>query len=531
MNQSGIVSIIVILLLISSGFSSITGSAPASAKGQDESCFGFIINVTGDQFHGTQTNITRVINKLLHQNVSVYWIASDIIILAQGLKNDSTPSEHFFKKGSFLIPLGNTPLLQSAILSSMYIGCLAEKLDVYTLMQPVDNILVYQLVAPRIACYNGTGIDYIFPPRRFAYAGFEHITSLNPHDIISTLSIDNYDVVVWGAQIGSTAEVLSDIFSPLGLQVRKTIRTFVEQGGGYIGFCYGGWRAASGYRRPYLYPIDLSYSPLLSFVPIQLRFLECPVYRALPGGGKVTLRIVNHDSPITFGLSDNLTNMRYYAGPMFLNSTKQSSTMEPIAVLSEIEQEDWRNDFNMKLVLFWNNRFLSNDTKNHILQTWMNRSIGATLWITQTLGKGKVIAFGVHPEYTWGGDAYQHDSSAPRIMYNSIWYATTKNQFSLSIDTPTSFSFLPADAGGPYSGAINKHIQFHGSAEGGVPPYTWNWEFELPSHDYFYYPLNNTRQEQNPWFNYSKSGIYQVYLVVADSIGNVGYDVTSVKIG
>jgi hypothetical protein len=110
MNNRGIVSFIIILILISSGCSNIAGSSPASVKNQNQPYYGFIIKVTGNQSHGTQTNITRVINKLLSFDASVYWLTSDILVLAQGLKNDSTTNEHLFNKGSFLIPIGNNSL-------------------------------------------------------------------------------------------------------------------------------------------------------------------------------------------------------------------------------------------------------------------------------------------------------------------------------------------------------------------------------------------------------------------------------------
>ena len=75
---------------------------------------------------------------------------------------------------------------------------------------------------------------------------------------------------------------------------------------------------------------------------------------------------------------------------------------------------------------------------------------------------------------------------------------------------------LVADANGPYYGKVNEDIQFHGSASGGLPPYTWQWDFGD----------GTTSNEQNPTHAYGEEGNYTVTLTVIDSIGNVADDVT-----
>ena len=79
---------------------------------------------------------------------------------------------------------------------------------------------------------------------------------------------------------------------------------------------------------------------------------------------------------------------------------------------------------------------------------------------------------------------------------------------------------LSADADGPYYGKINEAIQFHGSASGGIPPYTWQWNFGD----------GDTSNQQNPKHAYGKEGNYQATLTVRDSIGNVATDTATVYI-
>jgi chitodextrinase len=73
---------------------------------------------------------------------------------------------------------------------------------------------------------------------------------------------------------------------------------------------------------------------------------------------------------------------------------------------------------------------------------------------------------------------------------------------------------LVADAGDDYDGEVNETIQFNGSAEGGVEPYTWYWDFGDG--------YNST--EQNPTHAYLEVGEYNVTLTVTDDIGNTTYD-------
>lgn len=75
-------------------------------------------------------------------------------------------------------------------------------------------------------------------------------------------------------------------------------------------------------------------------------------------------------------------------------------------------------------------------------------------------------------------------------------------------------------AGGPYSGEVGEPVQFHGSAYGGTPPYSWFWDFGD----------GMTSDEQNPLHVYAAAGGYMVTLTVTDSENNVAYDVTEVTV-
>lgn len=79
---------------------------------------------------------------------------------------------------------------------------------------------------------------------------------------------------------------------------------------------------------------------------------------------------------------------------------------------------------------------------------------------------------------------------------------------------------LAADADGPYFGSVGEEIQFSGSATGGVPPYTWYWDFGDGA----------TSNEQNPKHAYKKAGRYVAKLTVTDSEGKQAQDSAQVTV-
>jgi len=79
---------------------------------------------------------------------------------------------------------------------------------------------------------------------------------------------------------------------------------------------------------------------------------------------------------------------------------------------------------------------------------------------------------------------------------------------------------LIVDADGPYYGAVSEEVQFTGIATGGVPPYTWHWDFGN----------GDTSNEQCPRYAYNEAGEYNVTLTVTDIAGDIDEDETTATI-
>jgi len=80
------------------------------------------------------------------------------------------------------------------------------------------------------------------------------------------------------------------------------------------------------------------------------------------------------------------------------------------------------------------------------------------------------------------------------------------------------------DTGGPYTGVIDIPVQFHGTANGENPPFSYEWDFS-------YNGTFNTESTQiNPMYTYTDPGFYIVAFRVTDNTSNSSIATTSVLI-
>ncbi len=84
---------------------------------------------------------------------------------------------------------------------------------------------------------------------------------------------------------------------------------------------------------------------------------------------------------------------------------------------------------------------------------------------------------------------------------------------------------LIADANGPYSGEPEDIIYFSGTANGGIPPYTYEWDF-----DYNGVTFNVEATGETPSKSWSTEGVYTVALRVTDKIDTKKIDSTTISI-
>lgn len=111
-------------------------------------------------------------------------------------------------------------------------------------------------------------------------------------------------------------------------------------------------------------------------------------------------------------------------------------------------------------------------------------------------------------------------------VYDSLIILTAEfssmTEFYADEFTSEEIQTFDVDAGGPYEGSVGEIIEFSGSVDGGVSPYEWEWDLDGD------FITDST--ERNPTWTYDEKGDYDVTLTVTDSLGDQGFDFTSVEI-
>jgi PKD repeat protein len=142
-------------------------------------------------------------------------------------------------------------------------------------------------------------------------------------------------------------------------------------------------------------------------------------------------------------------------------------------------------------------------------------------------------ATGGEEPYSWSwdfGDGKSSTQQNPTHTYSSpgdyqVILMVTDNDDESDTDTTTCHVAevtvgVNANADGPYSGNVGESIKFYGSATGGVPPYSWEWDFGD----------GGSSTQQNPTHQYANTGTYTVILTVTDNEGDSDSDTSTARI-
>ncbi|UCF11697.1 MAG: choice-of-anchor J domain-containing protein [Thermoplasmatales archaeon] len=121
-------------------------------------------------------------------------------------------------------------------------------------------------------------------------------------------------------------------------------------------------------------------------------------------------------------------------------------------------------------------------------------------------------------EFSYNLDAYDGES-----IYIGIHMISIDSWFLMIDDfvvTGAGGAPLTANAGGPYEAEEGEPIQFQGDASGGVPPYSFHWDFGN----------GDTSDEEDPIYTYDEAGVYDVTLTVTDDQQSTDDDLTTATI-
>jgi PKD repeat protein len=527
--KTKIISVSIVLLLLILGMIQSISAIPNYDKVKinynNAECYGYIIKVDSTQSYSSQTNISILVNQLLEQNISVYWTCSNINILSEELTIEANFDTRSFEKGCFIVPFTNDYIKDSRATVIIYDCYMNKEIDIFKIKQPINNIQVYFLEKPEIVYFVPDAGDFLCYYKILKDGGFQNHYFLNREDILAGKLTDDYNVIIHGGGwFGGYAFLLvaGQYFNPSTAIINMRIKKFIENGAGYVGSCGGLMLAGSGVRNPPCFPLDLgSWGLKLYPSYAQLGIIDMPVHRALPGvtgdtikpGTGVDVRIVDYDSPVSFGLPEIIENHEYYCGPMYLEKKIGSTNAKPLGVIEHVDKSELiLNNNTMGLVSWWHNKFLSDSYKDSLVDRWINCSLGGIIWATSEYGRGKAVAFGGHPEQTGGNDP-------PRLIYNSVFWGASKGPMYINVYKEKYLSMQDIIIDNPSQGNISESICFNGKVTGNSEIDCWIWSFGDGSKSLAI----------NPTHEYSDHGEYNIVLTVADD-SNILVNISSISI-
>jgi len=375
-----------------------------SENGDSDEFFGFLIpdlDYEDDEFENlVYRNMMNLINDLLRENITVYWVTSNISMNVFNLfDNNSQIME--FREGSFIVPFSgneeNDYKLTNIIYDYNYTFEIDSIIDIQIpvfLILEQKNLDCYCLNEVKIIGYRNylTCTEDWYQQVAFL-CGFLDFDVFD-NDIFSD-KIDNsdYNLIIFPAydlcfpSYFAFTEIILDILS----KRTNAIRSFVRNGGGYVGSCYGQYMASAGIfpvyqRRKALNPELGNYG----FLALQDTITVNGEYV------RILEQVVVDDShPVTTNLGDYI-----YGG--YGSYPKVTHAGDTVDVLL---------------------KFINSSSLD-----------GCPSIVSNDFGKGKVVSFGPHPEASdydttplnW--DKYiRTNHSGKRMVVNSFLYTTSKN--------------------------------------------------------------------------------------------------------
>lgn len=416
-----------------------------SAQPEDDVYYALAIPVFENQSYYQQIEIVNTINRCLSNNVSVYWVADSFECSVDSFDGKFHGVENL-PKGSFIIDASSSPESLGCYASNLSFLSFFLSVPVYFVSEQLSDISVMKLRFPRIVFHDGSNVASHSYEYLLQSSGFSHSKKLGWNEIASNLSFDDFDVFVWGGHFGNGLDIVLGQFKRDSL---NAIRSFVRQGGGYIGSCYGSYEITTSLPIPFREMlIRFPKIPSSFFLSFSTRF----PFKAIPGYCDINVTLTDVSSPLSFGLPNKITNCYYAEGPVFLG--RQGNTQD-VAVIDSI-------DFSW----FWSSMHLDDyPFFSNLRDKRMNFSVGKPIWVTTEFGDGRVIAFGDHPE---------HHDKYPRIVHNAVFYATASEPASVSLDDGLLlFNLSECFNGSCFRGYENVPVQFECKNSSNISDVVW----------------------------------------------------------
>ena len=365
----------------------------------------------------------------------MYWLLATTEFSVLSLHNPGENNLKTIQQGAFFIPF-TTEIMKNALLTALIYDYnhshelrlpISGHVEAYLVTQPVA-LKARPLAEPRIAQHLGTPIRYGWPSYlQIADAGgFLSMEFLLDNETY-LLTNEEYNVFIW-PYLPDPATYQEQIETFTNLQGVNTVRSFVKNGGGYLGTCYGAYAASSGFIFSPLFPLALTHAynpirsqniPLLSLaISDTLMTVHLDV---LLRSYLATIQAVDPFHPLFFGVNTTVTD--FLKSPLFFWHGPKTNIL---GIFSDIYPRDESTP-------------LSQLTKTLV--------IGRAAWVESSFGDGIMVLFGTHPDFvnnitplfqnrTWDGDPYY----GRRVIHNALLYVTAEETLQICPQNTLSLS-------------------------------------------------------------------------------------------
>ena len=396
------------MMIICSSTVSVTNCTNSYDTYDETFFYGFVIsyvkldNLTIE--NQINEDISHMINDLLRENISVFWTAVDKNITIEKLY-DNEQKNMVFEKGSFIVPFTNVNTYDIKILviineynqTREFSEYRAFKVPIYLISEQI-SISAYPLNRVKIAHYRDliSACDFIYleVSQKLGFLDFEY---LDFYELRDRLNYKDFNVIVIpGAGniyfpkektiLGLSAMILQDLL----YGAANAVRNFVgNEGGGYVGSCYGAYKASCGVSELNIYFKRKAYNPTLRSIGIYaisdtITKQPDPVIM-----DRVKIKITNHSHPLVYSISEDIVIDHHYGGPIFTHIGNNSQK------ISEFHDNGYSAD-------------------------------GTASWISTDFGKGKAILFSPHPEIVAIFGNQKDAEIGKRLIGNSYFYTSSE---------------------------------------------------------------------------------------------------------
>ncbi len=403
----------------------------------NEICYGYIIplpsgkDTTYETFQNSKVRF--MINDLLRENIDVFWSLESFTAFSKSFNTNKSLIE--FQQGTFIIPFQRNiskDKLITSIIIDFNISSEIDKnnltIEAYILTEKIE-VNTLKLVEPKIAQHFDIPIRYGWPCylQIAESGGFLNFDFLLENEVLSELNNDKYNVFMWPYK-PDPAHLNEVIISLSNKREFEKIRSFVREGGGYIGSCYGAYVATSGLINPLsVFHIIQAYIPTIPFLPFSLTLsmsdsLMMEKVKVLENLYTSYSTINDNSHPVSFGI--NNTVKEFFSGPWYIwlgKNTNKISTFNKITL-----------DENKTIP-----KFIKEEVEN------------SPSWIISKFGQGNMVLFASHPEFVnnisllfenrdWNRDEYY----GRRVIFNSIMYTTAKKTGIVNFDIQYPYPFI-----------------------------------------------------------------------------------------